>query len=78
MTKDETYLVKLYRMANALGDPFHEINRYEVGKALGHGDKSVDGIVRMLAQTNFIRKGRGDAVCMTPHGMKLVADLLSL
>ncbi len=78
MTKDESYLIKLFKMATGLGDPFHEIDRYEIGKALGHGDKSVDGIVRMLAQTNFVRKGEGNAICLTTNGHKLVKELLSI
>lgn len=77
MTKDESYLVKLFQMASKLGDPHRQMSRYEIGRALGHGDKSVDGIVRMLAQTNFVKKCEGDAISLTSNGLRLVESLIS-
>lgn len=68
ITKDELYLVKLMELAQKMGDPYLEVDRYIVGKAMGQNDKSVDNIVRMLAQTNFIKKGEGDAIVLTRQG----------
>jgi hypothetical protein len=75
-TKDELYLIKLYQMASLLGDAFQEIDCYAVGKAAGYNDRSVDNIVRMLARTNFIKKGEGDSIFLTRHGEALVQRLL--
>jgi len=74
-TRDELFLVKLEEMALLQKDPYAEVDRYAVGKAMGQGDRSVDNIVRMLAQTNFIKKGEGNAVYLTPHGLTLVHSL---
>ena len=75
ITKDELYLVKLLELAEKLGDIFTEIDRYVVGKAIGQNDKSVDNIVRMLAQTNFVKKGEADAIFLTRQGQAYVNNL---
>ncbi|MBS0615845.1 MAG: hypothetical protein JSR58_04760 [Verrucomicrobia bacterium] len=69
-TKDELYLLKLHELALRKGDPTTPIDRYEVGKAIGQHDKSVDNIVNLLAQTNFIKKGDGKEIFLTPHGLR--------
>ncbi len=76
ITKDELYLVKLSQLAQTLGDPYAEVDRYAVGQAMGQNNKSVDNIVRMLAQTNFIKKGEGNAIYLTPQGEGYVDTLL--
>jgi hypothetical protein len=75
ITKDELYLLKLFYLAEKMGDVSAEVDRYTVGKAIGQNDKSVDNIVRMLAQTNFIKKGEGNAVFLTPQGQRYVTTL---
>ncbi len=75
ITKDELYLVKLYDLAQKLGDTFAEVDRYAVGQSIGQNPKSVDNIVRMLAQTNFVKKGDGDAIFLTPQGESYVGTL---
>ena len=74
-TKDEVYLMKLWDLAQKLGDTYAEVDRYAVGQAMGQNNKSVDNIVRMLAQTNFIKKADADAIYLTPQGEKYVATL---
>lgn len=76
ITKDELYLVKLSQLAQKLGDPYAEVDRYAVGQAMGQNNKSVDNIVRMLAQTNFIKKGEDNAIYLTPQGERYVEVLL--
>lgn len=76
MTKDELYLIKVFEKARALGDPTTEVDRYFVGRAAGQNDKSVDNIVRMLTQTNFLKKGEGGSIYLTPQGLVLVEELL--
>ncbi len=75
-TKDELFMLMLYKIASARGDQFAEIDRYEVGKAIGQNDKGVNAIVNLLAQANFIKKGEDTAIYLTPHGISLVKQLL--
>jgi hypothetical protein len=75
-TRDEVFLLKLQDLAQQRGNIFCEIDRYEVGKAMGQNNRSVDNIVRMLAQTNFIKKGEKDAVYLTSHGCGLLSSLV--
>lgn len=74
-TKDELFLLKLYEMASALGDPEGEIDKYAIGRAIGQNDKGVDTISNLLAQTNFIKKTSDNRVYLTPHGLNLVRAL---
>jgi Mn-dependent DtxR family transcriptional regulator len=75
-TRDEQYLLTLHKLALSVGDLFAEIDRYHVGKALGQNNKSVDNIVRMLSQTNFVKKGEDTAIHLTPNGLELIEQLL--
>ena len=76
-TKDERFLIKLYQMATQLGSPHEEIDRYQIGRAIGQNDKGVDAIARWLAQANFVKKGEGNALYLTHGGLSLVENLLS-
>ncbi len=76
ITRDELYLIKLAKMGEAAGDKFKEFDQYVVGQAIGQNNRSVDNIVRMLAQTNFIKKGDDNNIYLTKNGEALVADLL--
>ncbi len=71
-TKDELFLLKLYQIAAAAGDPTKEIDRYVIGKAIGQNDKGIDTIVKHLAQANFVKKGDSNGLYLTPHGLNLV------
>lgn len=75
LTKDELFLVKLYQMAVALGNPYQEVDRYVIGRAIGQNDKGIDTIARLLAQANFVKKGTGTSVFLTDHGLKLAQNL---
>jgi len=74
-TKDELYLLKLHSMALTQGNPHAEIDRYVVGRAAGYNDKSVDSLVRLLLQANFLKKGEGNALYFTAHGLSLIEQL---
>lgn len=72
-TKDEIFLLKLDELT--LENTSKEVGRYRVGKEIGQNERSVDNIVRHLAQANFIKKGDGDTVYLTENGKKLVQIL---
>ena len=75
LTKDELFLIHLQEEANKLGDPYHPIGRYQIGQLIGQNDKSVDNMVRMLAQTNFIKKADGNSVYITKQGEELIRNI---
>lgn len=77
MTKDETFLLKLYELAVEQGGAEEAIDRYVIGQAIGQNDKGIDTIIRHLAQANFIKKSGGNHIYLTPHGLKLVESLRS-
>ena len=74
-TKDELFLLKLFELTSKLDDPQTAIDRFEIGRAIGQNDKGANVIARDLAQANFIKKGEGDAVYLTDHGLWLVNSL---
>jgi hypothetical protein len=75
-TKDELFMLKLYELASKKGDPTEPVDRYLVGKALGHHDHAINILVRDLAQTNFIKKDDEDnTIYLTPNGISLVLQL---
>jgi hypothetical protein len=74
-SKDELFLLKLHELASKRGDPQEALDRYEIGRAIGINDRGANIIARDLAQANFVRKGEGDAVYLTEHGLHLVHSL---
>lgn len=76
MTKDELFVLKLYELAKKRGDPTGEVDRYDIGRSIGQNDKGINTIINGLAQANFIKKGQGSTVYLTPHGLNLVERLL--
>jgi hypothetical protein len=74
-TKDELFLLKLYELASELGSPEEEVDRFAIGRAIGQNDKGVNTIVKHLAQANFVKKGSGDALYLTAHGIRLVMQI---
>lgn len=75
-TKDEQFVLWLYRMAKESGDVEMPLNRYDVGAKAGLHPKAVNAICRLLVQANFIRKVGEDEVRLTPHGTQLAERLL--
>jgi len=75
-TKDELFLLKLHELAGQQGDAQEEIDRYMIGRAIGQNDRGANIIARDLAAANFIKKGEGEAVYLTDHGLSLVHLLL--
>lgn len=76
-TKDERFLLKLYDLASAKGDPTEEVDRYEVGQSMGQKQRGVDTLVRTLAQSNFIKKGAGSNIYLTGGGLALIRSLFN-
>jgi hypothetical protein len=75
-TKDEQYVLWLYRIAKEAGDPEKAIDRYEVGTKVGLHSRGVNAICKLLIKANFIRKVGEEEVRLTPHGLSLAERLL--
>ena len=76
-TKDENFVIWLYRTALDSGNVEKPFNRYEIGNKAGLQERGVDAICKLLIQANFIRKAGQDEIRLTPHGEKLAIRLLS-
>lgn len=75
-TKDEKYLIALYEMAMEAGDIETEFDKYEVGIRAHLQPKGVNAISQLLFRANFIKRGDENMIHLTPHGEKLVLQLL--
>lgn len=75
-TKDERFVLALYKIAQESGDLEGNINRYKAGESIGLHYRAVDAICRLLVQANFIKKAGEDEIYLTPHGIKLAEQLL--
>ncbi len=75
-TKDENFVIWLYRTAVESGDLEGSFNRYDVGTRAGVNPKAVNAICKLLIQANFIRKSSQEDIRLTPHGEQLALRLL--
>lgn len=71
-TKDEIFLLKLFEVALEQGNPWEQVDKYTVGRAIGQNDRGIDIIVRDLAQANFIKKGEANCIYLTQNGLNLI------
>jgi hypothetical protein len=77
-TKDELFLLKLHQLACAAGGPTAEVNRYVVGAAVGLSEKAVNAIVVLLAQANFVKKGKEEAsLYLTANGLRFIESVIT-
>jgi hypothetical protein len=75
-TKDEHFVVELYKAAKAAGNLEETFDRYEIGSKASLHPKAVNAICRLLIQANFIKKNGEDGIYLTPHGLKLAEQLI--
>ena len=74
-TKDEIYLLAVYDLAVASGDPENAVDRYVAGTHAGISERAVNAISNLLIKANFIKKSDEQGVYLTPHGISLVKQL---
>lgn len=75
-TPDEKFLMQLYKIAHANGDPYVGIDYRGVAASLGQKETAVKNIVKHLAQANFIQKIDDTTILITQHGCNFVLDEL--
>lgn len=71
-TKDEKFMWALYEATQENGDVEAHFDRYEIGNRIGLHPRGVDTICTLLLQANFIKKGEGKDVYLTPHGFQFL------
>lgn len=76
-TKDEMFMLRLYEEASKQSEMEDPLDRYRIGQWVGLQQKAVDTICNLLAQANFIKKHGKVEISITPHGIKLVENLLN-
>lgn len=76
MTKEERYLLFLYKEAVKFGDPQTTLNRNYIGRLMSEKPKGIKTICQILTQSNFIRKEGNEEICLTKNGIELVKQLL--
>lgn len=71
-TPDERFLIKLYELASAKGDPYSAVKIADVARGIGLKETATKNIVKALAQANFLKKGDNDTVYLTERGARFV------
>lgn len=73
-TPDERFLIELYNLAKAKGDPFLPISIRRVATAIHQKETAVKNIVKLLAQANFIQKSGDSAIRLTQQGLAFIQN----
>lgn len=76
-SKEELFLLKLHEIASAKEDPQTEVDRYEVGQAIGVNSKAVDNVVQLLTKNGLTKKSGEKMVYLSDFGLNYIKDHLS-
>jgi Mn-dependent DtxR family transcriptional regulator len=74
-TPDERFLIKLYEMAFATGNPLAAMKIQTVATAIGQKETAIKNIIKHLAQANFLIKVDETRVALTERGCAFVLNL---
>lgn len=77
MTKDERFLVELYRTLNSSGNLEAGINPQQLAKKLGYKELLTKDILKGLRQANFIIIDGPEEIAITQRGIDVARSLLS-
>jgi Mn-dependent DtxR family transcriptional regulator len=75
-TKDEKYILAIYKRALLSGDIDAVMDKYEVGKEAGLSERAVDAILTLLMQANFVKKESKTEISLSKQGEELAKRLL--
>ncbi len=73
MTKDERYLVEVYKSVKT---PTECTSAKSITDKLGFKEKLTQNILRGLMQANLVKWCDADQICLTDRGVKVVQSLL--
>lgn len=76
MTKDERFLLEIFRRIQAKGDPKGTIDALKLGKELGMRDHLAGNILGGLMKANFIKKYGENEFGLTELGRKIAQSLM--
>lgn len=76
MTKDERFLVELFKAAVASGDPEAPLNPQPIIKRLGYKELLIKDILKGLTKANFIKIEGPEELVVTEGGRALARSLL--
>lgn len=74
-TKEERYLLAIYRLGKSRGDVHMELTMDEVAREIGFPRKSTENIVNRLAGGNFITKIDRETFVLSTFGLQLAQEL---
>lgn len=75
LTKDESFMLRLYEEASKQADMEEPLDRYVIGELVGLQQTAVDTICKLLKQANFIKKRGETEISITDNGIRLVQSL---
>jgi Mn-dependent DtxR family transcriptional regulator len=77
MTKDERFLIELYRAVIAAGDPEGSVNPKQIANKLGYKENLTKEILKGLRQANLVKIYSPEEVVLTERGLGVARSLLS-
>ena len=75
-TPDEKFLIQLYKIAHANGDPYLGVDCRGLAVSLGQKKTAIKNIIKHLAQANFIKKIDDTTIHITQRGCDFVLNEL--
>ncbi len=73
-TIDERFMLKLFELSMAQGDPFQAISIKRVTEEIHQKETAIKNVVKMLGQSNFIKKIGDTEVRLTQQGLQFVQN----
>lgn len=75
-TKEEHFIVFLYKKASLQENIYEFFDSCDLGNALHLSPRLLKNIIQTLTQANFIKKSGKRDISLTPHGKELAEKLL--
>ncbi len=76
MTKDERFLIEIYKALQAAGNLEGSVNPQKIAKKLGFREVLLREIIKGLAKANFIKSYGPEEITLTEGGRALARSLL--
>lgn len=76
LTKDEQYMLGLFKLTQAAKSDRWDFEMNEVGEFVGMTPKAVKAVVALLAQAHFVKKTSKTRIQIAPRGEVLAQELL--
>jgi len=77
-TPDEKFLIRLYQVALANGNPCSPIDFPSVARSLGLKEIAIKNIIKHLAQANFLKKIDDTTLALTDLGCQFALEEIEI